>query len=93
MTDWGRTSPGKAEELAACQRCETEYPVGVSAPDTIEIPRSVLESVETLDELEDWLMSHNPAVMKELRAARQEDQAGQFQPWQPRFAAWPTKSK
>jgi hypothetical protein len=61
--------------------------------DTVEIPLSVLESVDTLDELEDWLMAHHPGIMAQLRQARQDDQAGKFQPWRPRFAKWPTASK
>ncbi|HUJ72775.1 MAG TPA: hypothetical protein VLZ30_11055 [Verrucomicrobiae bacterium] len=64
-----------------------------ATPDKVEIPLSVLESVETLDELEDWLMTHNPAVMKELRQARRDDESGKFRPWKPRYAAWPTESK
>jgi hypothetical protein len=51
---------------------------------TVEIPLKVLESVDTLDELEDWLMAHNPRVMRELKQARRDDLAGKFQPWKPR---------
>ena len=38
--------------------------------DTVEIPVSVLASVETLDELEDWLTAQNPQIVAELRKAR-----------------------
>jgi len=31
-----------------------------SQPATVEIPLEVLESVDTLDELEDWLTANNP---------------------------------
>ncbi len=62
-------------------------------PGTLEIPVSVLSSVETLDELQDWLTTQHPDIMAELRQARQEDLAGQFQPWTPRHIAWPTESK
>lgn len=51
---------------------------------TVEIPVEVLRSVDTLDELEDWLMAHNPRIMRELRQARQEDLRGKFKPWKPR---------
>ena len=64
-----------------------------AASETVEIPVSVLSSVETLDELEDWLMARQPAIMDELRQTRQDDLAGQFRPWTPRYAAWPTESK
>ena len=59
----------------------------------MEIPTKVLASVDTLDELEDWLMANNPRVMRELRQARQDDLAGKFKPWKPRLLACPTGSK
>lgn len=55
-----------------------------AAVEMIEIPASVLNSVDTLDELEDWLMANNPGVMRELRQARRDDLAGKFKPWKPR---------
>jgi hypothetical protein len=60
---------------------------------TIEIPVEVLESVDTLDELEDWLAARNARIVEELRAARREDLAGKFKPWRPRSRAWRIKSK
>jgi hypothetical protein len=61
--------------------------------DKVEIPISVLESVDTLDELEDWLLAHQPRIMEQLRQARKDDLAGKFRPWKPRHNQWPTKSK
>ncbi len=61
--------------------------------ETVEIPLSVLASVDTLDELEDWLMTRQPAIMEQLRKTRQDDLAGKFSSWTPRYAAWPTESK
>ena len=61
--------------------------------DIIEIPVSVLSSIETLDELQDWLTAHNPQVVAELRAAKREDLAGQLRVWEPRHVKWPTESK
>ena len=61
--------------------------------DTVEIPVSVLASVETLDELEDWLTAQNPQIVAELRKARSEDLAGEFNAWKPRHVRWPTESK
>ena len=52
--------------------------------ETVEIPASVLSSVETLDELQDWLTAQNPKVIAELREARKQDLAGKFKPWKPR---------
>jgi len=60
---------------------------------TVEIPISVLESVDTLDELEDWLTARNVRIVRELREARKDDLAGKFKRWQPRVVKWPTKSK
>ncbi len=48
--------------------------------ETVEIPKQVLASVETLDELYDWLTAHHAGLMAELRAARQEDFEGKFEP-------------
>jgi hypothetical protein len=52
--------------------------------ETVEIPAVVLSSVETLDELQDWLTAQNPRLIAELRAARKEDLAGKFKRWKPR---------
>ena len=60
---------------------------------TVEIPAAVLSSVETLDELQDWLTAQNPEIIGELRAARREDLAGQFKPFKPRYQPCPSKSK
>ncbi len=60
---------------------------------TVEIPISVLSSVETLDELQDWLTAQSPGIVEELREARAEDTAGKFTAWKPRHVLWPTASK
>jgi hypothetical protein len=61
--------------------------------ETVEIPAAVLSSVETLDELHDWLTAQHPGIIGELRAARREDVAGKFKPWKPSHLPCPTKSK
>ncbi len=63
------------------------------AKDTVEIPVPVLSSVETLDELQDWLTAQNPQIVAELREARRQDLAGEFNAWKPRHVPWPTESK
>ena len=60
---------------------------------TVEISISVLTSVETLDELQDWLTALSPGIVAELREARAEDTAGKFKEWKPRHVSWPTTSK
>ena len=42
------------------------------AKDVVEIPVPVLSSIETLDELQDWLTAHNPGILAELREARRD---------------------
>ncbi len=61
--------------------------------ETVEIPAAVLSSVETLDELQDWLTAQNPKLIGELREARKQDLAGKFKSWIPRHLPCPTKSK
>ena len=56
--------------------------------ETVEIPTPVLSSVETLDELQDWLTARNPKIIAELRAARREDRAGKFKVLKPRDLPW-----
>ena len=71
----------------------TVVTVRIMKPGTLEIPASVLSSVETLDELQDWLTAQHPDIIAELLQARQEDLAGQFKPWTSRHISWPTESK
>jgi hypothetical protein len=59
----------------------------------VEIPVKILESVDTLEELEDWLTVQNPTLLRELKQAREEDRAGKFKTWKPRHLPCPTKSK
>jgi hypothetical protein len=61
--------------------------------DSVEIPVPVLSSVETLDELQDWLTAQNSKVVSELRDARKEDEAGNFKAWKPRHVSCPAGSK
>jgi hypothetical protein len=61
--------------------------------EVVEIPKQVLASVETLDELYDWLTARHPGIMAELREARQEDLDGKYKAWKPRRVSWPTESK
>ena len=64
-----------------------------ASAEVVEIPVAVLDSVDTLDELEDWLMAKNRRIMDELREARREDLAGKFKVWKPRRLGRNGKSK
>ena len=55
-----------------------------ASANVVEIPTAVLDSVDTLDELEDWLVGNNPHVMRELSQSRRDDLAGKFKKWKPR---------
>lgn len=47
------------------------------AKSVIEIPRAVWETAETKEDIEDWLLAHNPKLIRQLRRIRrQEDLAG-----------------
>jgi len=43
----------------------------------ITIPLSVWESAETKEDLEDWLLAHNPRFVKRMLKAREEDLKGE----------------
>ena len=60
---------------------------------TVEIPVPVLSTVESLDELLDWLTTQNPKIMAELREARRQDLAGEFKAWEPRHVQCSTESR
>ncbi|MBI5774771.1 MAG: hypothetical protein HZA89_13630 [Verrucomicrobia bacterium] len=59
------------------------------AAETVQIPKPVLDSVETLDELQDWLTAQNPRQVAALREARREDLAGEFKAWKPHHLPCP----
>ena len=49
--------------------------------DVLEIPTGVWESADTKEELEDWLLAHNPKAVRQLRRIRRaEDVTGQGKP-------------
>jgi hypothetical protein len=46
--------------------------------DVLEIPTGVWESADSKEELEDWLLAHNPKAIQKLRQIRDaEDVTGQ----------------
>lgn len=48
----------------------------MATADSVEIPARVLISVQTLDELEDWLVANNPDFVARMRAIREEEDLG-----------------
>ena len=47
----------------------------------VSFPRSVFDSADTKEDLEDWLLSHNPEFIKKMRQSRQEDIQGKGKEW------------
>ena len=48
-----------------------------SKPTVLEIPTEVWESADTKEEMEDWLLAHNPKLVRQLRhIRRKEDLSG-----------------
>ncbi len=87
MAKGGWTAGGNRHNAESC------VTIRIMKSGTLEIPASVLSSVETLDELQDWLTAQHPDLMAELLQARREDLAGEFKAWKPRHLPVPTESK
>ena len=50
--------------------------------EVIVFPKSVFETAETKEELEDWLLTQNPEFIKKLRKARKDDLTGKGKDWE-----------
>jgi len=50
--------------------------------DTVTFPLSVFETADTIDDLEDWLLSKNADFIKKMRRARREDIRGKGKDWE-----------
>ncbi len=50
--------------------------------DTVTFPLSVFETADTIDDLEDWLLSKNPDFIRKMRRARREDIHGKGKDWE-----------
>jgi len=53
-----------------------------SKADTVTFPISVFETADTIDDLEDWLISKNPNFINKMRKARKEDIQGKGKDWE-----------
>jgi len=47
----------------------------------VTFPLSIFETAETKDDLENWLLMHNPDFIKRMRKARKDDVAGKGKDW------------
>lgn len=57
-------------------------PITKSKSDTVSFPLSVFETADTIDDLEDWLLSKDPDFIKKMRKARREDIQGKGKSWE-----------
>lgn len=48
---------------------------------TVTFPLTVFQTADTIDDLEDWLLSQNPDFIKKMRKARLEDIEGKGKDW------------
>ena len=46
----------------------------------VKIPLAVFESAETKEDLEDWLMAHDPSFIEEMRKIKSDAEAGSGRP-------------
>lgn len=53
-----------------------------SKKQTITFPRSIFETADTKEDLEDWLLSQSPGFIKKMRKAREDDIQGKEKDWQ-----------
>ena len=59
---------------------------------TIRIPKTVLATAQTLDDLDDWTTAQRPADIQQLRRIRrQEDLAGKGKNLKELLKRWPIK--
>ncbi|MGB2967097.1 MAG: hypothetical protein WBE26_00585 [Phycisphaerae bacterium] len=45
----------------------------MSTTRTVKIPETVLMTAQSLDDLEDWLASHDPESLRQMRRIRHEE--------------------
>lgn len=57
---------------------QTIYATG----NTITIPVEVFETADTKEEIEDWLLAHDPEFIKRMRKAKADMDAGKGIPWE-----------
>ncbi len=50
--------------------------------DTVTFPLSVFKTADTIEDLEDWLLSNNSDFIRRMRKARQEDIQGKGKNWE-----------
>jgi hypothetical protein len=57
-------------------------PLARRKQETITFPLSIFETADTIEDLEDWLLSENPEFIKKMRKVRRDDMQGEGKDWQ-----------
>jgi hypothetical protein len=57
-------------------------PLSKKKTEIVTFPRSVFETADTIEDLEDWLLSKNPSFIRKMRKARREDIQGKGKDWE-----------
>ncbi len=56
-------------------------PLARRKQETITFPLSIFETADTIEDLEDWLLSKNPEFIKKMRKVRRDDIQGKGKDW------------
>ncbi|MFH0774080.1 MAG: hypothetical protein V2A53_01100 [bacterium] len=51
-------------------------------PKIVVFPISIFETADTIDDLEDWLLSQSPDFIKKMRKTRKEDEKNGGKDWE-----------
>lgn len=49
--------------------------------EVVSFPLTVFETADTIDDLEDWLLGHDPDFVRRMREARKDDLQGKGKDW------------
>ena len=64
------------------ERESEQMPLINKKEDTVTFPLSVFKTADTIEDLEDWLLSKNPEFIRRMQKARQEDIQGKGTNWE-----------
>ncbi len=64
------------------ERESEQMPLINKKDDTVTFPLSVFKTADTIEDLEDWLLSNNSDFIRRMRKARQEDIQGKGKNWE-----------
>lgn len=60
--------------------------------DAVVIPIEVFEEAETKEDLENWLMAHNPTWIEEMKKRADDVRKGEVRSLEELRERWPTRS-